>query len=46
MIKSRRGNVIIGALLQLQKRVADFFTAYSFTVQRIHWEEFTDDTNR
>lgn len=46
VIKSRRGNVIIGALLQLQKRVADFFTAYSFTVQRIHWEEFTDDTNR
>lgn len=46
VIKSRRGNVIVGAILELQKREADFFTAYSFTVQQIEWEDFVDDTNR
>lgn len=45
IIKSRGGNVVIGALLQLQKRVGDFFIAYDFTVQRIAWEDFVDDQN-
>lgn len=45
IIKSRGGNVVIGALLQLQKRVGDFFIAFDFTVQRIAWEDFVDDQN-
>lgn len=43
IIKSRGGNMIIGPLLQMQKRVGEFYTVYSFTVQRIHWEEFVND---
>lgn len=46
VIKSRRGHVITAAMLQLQRREADFFTAFSFTLQRIHWEDYTDDTHR
>lgn len=45
VIKSRGGNVVVGALLTLQKRVGDFFVVYDFTVQRIHWEDFVNDQN-
>ena len=45
VLKSRGGNVMIGALLQLQKRVADFFVVYDFTVQRIFWEDYINDAN-
>ena len=45
IIKSRGGNVMVGALLTLQKRVGDFFTIFEFTVQRIHWEDFVDGTD-
>lgn len=40
VIKSRGGNVQIGALTNLSKRMKDFYITYSFSVQRIHWEDF------
>lgn len=40
ILKSRRGNVIVGAITQLSKRERRFYTSYSFTLQRIHWEDF------
>lgn len=45
IIKSRGGNVVIGALTNLEKRAKHFFLAYTFTVQRCHWEDFVDDEN-
>lgn len=45
IIKSRGGNVMVGAMLTLQKRVGDFYTVFDFTVQRIHWEDFVDGTD-
>lgn len=44
ILKSRRGNVIVGPLATLSKRETDFYTAFSFTIQQIHWEEIVDDT--
>lgn len=44
IIKARREEVIIGALTSLQKTVSNFFNTYSFTIQRIAWEDFVDDT--
>ena len=43
MIKARGGQLIVGALTNLQKTVGDFYTVYSFSIQRIHWEDFVDD---
>ena len=43
MIKARGGQLIVGALTNLQKTVGDFYITYSFTLQRIHWEDFVDD---
>ena len=43
VLKSRRGNVMIGALVRLSKSVEDFYNVYSFTLQRIHWEDFIDE---
>lgn len=40
IIKSRGGNVIIGALLNLQKRYGEFFISYTFTISAIDWEDF------
>lgn len=45
IVKSRGGNVIIGALTQLQKRMGDFFIVFDFTLQRIYWEDFVNDQN-
>lgn len=45
IVKSRRGNVVIGALAQLDKREKDFYTAYSFSVERAYWEDYVDDTD-
>lgn len=44
ILKSRRGNVIVGPLASLSKRETDFYTAFTFTIQQIHWEEIVDDT--
>lgn len=45
IIKSRGGNVVIGALNNLEKVAGDFFISYTFTVQRIYWEDFIDGQN-
>lgn len=45
IIKSRADECIIGALVQMDKRAADFYIEYTFTVQRVHWEDFMDETN-
>ena len=40
IVKSRGGNVVIGALLNLQKRYGEFYISYTFTIQAIDWEDF------
>lgn len=43
VLKSRGGNVLIGALTQYQKVRYRFYAAVHFTVQRIHWEAYHDE---
>lgn len=43
-IKTREDAVLVGALSSIRKTVGDFYIAYTFTLQRIHWEDFVDDT--
>ena len=43
-IKNRDGTVFVGAMATLQKISKEFFTAYTFTLTRIHWEDYADDT--
>ena len=43
-IKSKRGTVLVGIMETMQKTVGRYYTAYTFTVTRIHWEDFVDDT--
>lgn len=38
IIKSRGGEVLIGALTKMSKRMKDFYITYSFSVQQINWE--------
>lgn len=45
ILKSRGGNVVIGALTKLQKLNGDFYIVYTFELQQIHWEDFVDDTD-
>lgn len=45
VIKSRRGNVLVGGLLSLNKQVTEFYADYAFTVQQINWEDFVDGTD-
>lgn len=40
MLKTRRGNIIVGPLTAINKRETDFYTTYTFSVQQIHWEGF------
>lgn len=42
-IKTRDDTLVVGALTSIRKTVGDFYTTYSFTLQRIHWEDFVDD---
>ena len=46
IIKSRADEVMVGAITELEKLTSNFFISYNFTLQRIHWEDFTDDSNR
>ena len=39
IVKSRGGQVLIGALTKLQKRMKEFYITYSFSIQQIHWED-------
>jgi len=43
ILKSRGGEVLVGCLSSIQKLVKNFYYSYSFTVQRIHWEDYIDD---
>lgn len=45
IVKSRRREVVIAALVRLKKSVENFFITYDFSMQRIHWEEITDETS-
>lgn len=41
IVKSRGGNVVVGLLATLEKRVGDFYTSFTFSVQRIQTEGLT-----
>ena len=43
VLKSRGGNVVIGALTELAKTYTDFYISYNFSVQQIAWEDFIDE---
>ena len=43
ILKSRGGNVVIGALTELYKQCGDFYITFSFSVQQIAWEDFVDE---
>lgn len=45
ILKSRGGEVVIGVLNQLNKVAGDFYIAFTFSIQQIHWEDMIDDTN-
>lgn len=45
ILKSRGGNVVIGALTQIEKANKDFFISFAFTIQRIDWEDYVDAQN-
>ena len=36
--------IIVGCLAQLQRVRRQFYVGYSFSIQRIHWEDFIDET--
>lgn len=42
IIKSRHANILVGALTALRKRETHFYTAFSWTLQAIEWEDFID----
>lgn len=44
VMKSKAG-VFVGAMSTMQKTVRQFFTAYTFALTRIHWEDYIDETN-
>lgn len=43
-IKSRMGVVFVGVMNVMRKTVKPFFVSYSFSVKRVHWEDYIDDT--
>ena len=45
ILKIRDESVVIGALANLQKTVNGFYRTYSFSIQKIHWEDYVDDAN-
>ena len=42
VLKSRGGNVMIGILSTLSKRMTEFYIAFVFTLQRMHWRDWID----
>ena len=36
--------IIVGCLAQIQRVHRQFYTGYTFTLQRIHWEDYIDET--
>lgn len=45
VIKCRGDNVIVGPMVSLQKVVGDFYTSYSFAIQRVDYEDVIDVQN-
>ena len=45
IIKSRRGEILVGALTRVTTRQTNFYTAVEFIVQRCHYEDYVDDEN-
>lgn len=45
IIKSRGGKAVVGAMTSLSSHYGDFLAGYSFNIQRIHFEDYVDDTN-
>lgn len=45
ILKSRGGEVTVGALIQLNKTAGDFYLAYQFSIQQIHWEDMIYDSD-
>lgn len=45
ILKSRGGNVVIGALTQIEQANKDFYISFAFTIQRIDWEDYVDAQN-
>lgn len=43
ILKSRGDEVVIGMMSQIQKRVSFFYTMYSFSINQIHVEDFTEE---
>lgn len=44
VMKSRGDEVVIGMLSQIQKKVSLFYTTYSFSINQIHVDDFTEET--
>lgn len=44
-IKGRKGTIFVGAMATMNKTVRSFYTSYTFTLNRVHWEDFIDDAN-
>ena len=44
ILKSRGDRIVIGALSDLSCKVTDFYVSYSFSIQRIDWEDFVHDS--
>ena len=44
IVKSRRREAVVAAMVRLQKIIGNFFVTYDFEMQRIEWEDFIDDT--
>ena len=42
ILKSRGNNVIIGMMALLRKRVKRFFTSYTFSIEQIHVEDYSE----
>lgn len=45
IIKSRGDVVMVGAMVSLSSHYGDFINGYTFSIQRIHVEDYIDDTN-
>lgn len=44
-IKGRKGTIFVGAMATMNKTVRSFYTSYTFTLNRVHWEDYIDDAN-
>ena len=45
IMKTPDNEVMVGALTSMTKVSGDFYLVYEFSLQRIHWEDFVDETN-